>query len=82
MFVSALEEGTTPLKCAIRVYHCTSMSASKLYVASSDDGANADSDVESDVGCFASRVPTAGRRSKVRVRLRFTLPHCIQSRSC
>ena len=25
MFVSTLEEGTTPLKCAIRVYHCTIM---------------------------------------------------------
>jgi len=50
------------------VRRCRALADSNLYVAASDDGANADSDLDSDVGCSASRLPTAGHRSKVRVR--------------
>lgn len=41
------------------VRRCRALADSNLY---------ADSDVDSDVGCSASRLPTAGHRSKVRVR--------------
>ena len=59
---STVQSGGRPVR------RCRALAESNLYVASSDDGANADSDVDSDVGCSASRLPTAGHGSKVRVR--------------